>query len=131
MVCFHVATIHLSFIRVLHFLPCLVGSLGLCRCNASSCFKQLNFEEYSVKLFYSVKKVLETYPVLDLIWFFDTFLVYFKPHSKGAKIDVCVNENYDTLFTGKSDDISSMVGFACSRDGPSRCIPATQVAVWR
>ena len=60
--------------------------------------------------------------------------VLLQPHSKGARIDVCLNENYDGSYAGGAEDLNEMVGYAFSRDGPVRrnsiyCHPCLQVRI--
>ena len=59
------------------------------------------------------------------------FLFTYAPHSKGARIDVCLNENYDGSYAGGTEDLNEMVGYAFSRDGPVRRTPYTAALVCR
>lgn len=55
----------------------------------------------------------------------------FQPHSKGERIDVSVNENYDGSYYGKPEDMNDLLGYALSREGPCRRLSSTHVMVWR
>lgn len=57
--------------------------------------------------------------------------VSFQPHSKGERIDVSVNENYDGSYYGKPEDMNDLLGYALSREGPCRRLSNTHVMVWR
>lgn len=59
------------------------------------------------------------------------FIFTYAPHSKGERIDVSVNENYDGSYDGKPEDMNDLLGYALSREGPSRRLPTTHVMVWR
>lgn len=59
------------------------------------------------------------------------FVFTYAPHSKGERIDVSVNENYDGSYDGKPEDMNDLLGYALSREGPYRRLPATHVMVWR
>jgi len=59
------------------------------------------------------------------------FIFTYAPHSKGERIDVSVNENYDGSYDGKPEDMNNLLGYALSREGPCRRLPATHVMVWR
>ncbi|XP_015917341.1 polycomb protein suz12 isoform X2 [Parasteatoda tepidariorum] len=52
------------------------------------------------------------------------------PHSRGARIDVSINESYDGSYVGNPNDLHS-TGFAFSRTGPARRNPVTHVIVCR
>ncbi|EDO42650.1 predicted protein, partial [Nematostella vectensis] len=55
------------------------------------------------------------------------FTFTYAPHSKGARIDVCVNEHYD----GKMEGVNDALGYAFSREGPCRRVPFNHVLAWR
>ncbi|PFX29034.1 polycomb protein suz12-like [Stylophora pistillata] len=59
------------------------------------------------------------------------FIFTYAPHSKGERIDVSVNENYDGSYDGKPEDMNDILGYALSREGPCRRVPSTHVVVWR
>lgn len=59
------------------------------------------------------------------------FAFTYAPHSKGARVDVSLNENYDGSYAGGTEDLNEMVGYAFSRDGPVRRTPYTTVHVCR
>ncbi|KAK6171410.1 hypothetical protein SNE40_019604 [Patella caerulea] len=53
------------------------------------------------------------------------------PHSKGARIDVSINERYDGSYVGNPQDLHSHIGYAYSRNVPVRRTPVTHVIVYR
>ncbi len=57
--------------------------------------------------------------------------LFCQPHNKGARIDVCLNENYDGSYAGGTEDLNEMVGYAFSRDGSVRRTPYTAMLVCR
>lgn len=59
------------------------------------------------------------------------FVFTYAPHSKGERIDVSVNENYDGSYYGKPEDMNDLLGYALSREGPCRRLSSTHVMVWR
>ncbi|XP_072549959.1 polycomb protein suz12-A isoform X1 [Salminus brasiliensis] len=59
------------------------------------------------------------------------FIFNYVPHSKGAKIDVSVNECYDGSYVGNPQDIHCQPGFAFSRNGPVKRTSVTHVLVCR
>ncbi|XP_046845611.1 polycomb protein SUZ12-like [Xenia sp. Carnegie-2017] len=59
------------------------------------------------------------------------FLFTYAPHNKGARIDVCLNENYDSSYAGGAEDLNEMVGYAFSREGPIRRTSYTALLVCR
>lgn len=59
------------------------------------------------------------------------FVFTYAPHSKGERIDVSVNENYDGSYYGKPEDMNDLLGYALSREGPCRRLSNTHVMVWR
>ncbi|KAL3876031.1 hypothetical protein ACJMK2_033918 [Sinanodonta woodiana] len=59
------------------------------------------------------------------------FNFLYVPHSKGAKIDVSINERYDGSYVGNPQDLNSHIGYAFSRKGPVRRTPVTHVIVYR
>lgn len=59
------------------------------------------------------------------------FVFTYAPHSKGARVDVSLNENYDGSYAGGTEDLNEMVGYAFSRDGSIRRTPFTAVHVCR
>lgn len=59
------------------------------------------------------------------------FIFTYAPHSKGERIDVSVNENYDGSYDGKPEDMNDLLGYALSREGPCRRVANTHVMVWR
>ncbi|XP_078467331.1 polycomb protein SUZ12 isoform X3 [Lampetra planeri] len=54
-----------------------------------------------------------------------------QPLTKGARIDVSVNECYDGSYAGNPQDIHSQPGFAFSRNGPVKRTPVTYILVCR
>ncbi|CDQ74761.1 unnamed protein product [Oncorhynchus mykiss] len=58
-------------------------------------------------------------------------LSWLKPHPKGARIDVSINECYDGSYVGNPQDIHSQPGFAFSRNGPVKRTAVTHVLVCR
>ncbi|XP_072538938.1 polycomb protein suz12-B [Salminus brasiliensis] len=54
-----------------------------------------------------------------------------QPHSKGARIDVSINECYDGSYVGNPQDIHSQPGFAFSRNGPVKRTAVTHILVCR
>ncbi|CAM9148015.1 unnamed protein product, partial [Lampetra planeri] len=54
-----------------------------------------------------------------------------KPHPKGARIDVSINECYDGSYVGNPQDIHSQPGFAFSRNGPVKRTAVTHILVCR
>uniref|UniRef100_T1JJ78 Prokaryotic-type class I peptide chain release factors domain-containing protein n=1 Tax=Strigamia maritima TaxID=126957 RepID=T1JJ78_STRMM len=58
------------------------------------------------------------------------FVFTYTAHSKGARIDVSINECYDGSYAGNPHEIHTP-GFAFSRNGPVRRTPVTNVMVCR
>lgn len=54
-----------------------------------------------------------------------------QPHTKGARIDVSINECYDGSYVGNPQDIHSQPGFAFSRNGPVKRTAVTHILVCR
>lgn len=59
------------------------------------------------------------------------FIFNYVPHSKGARIDVSINECYDGSYVGNPQDIHSQPGFAFSRNGPVKRTAVTHILVCR
>ncbi|XP_078729096.1 polycomb protein SUZ12 isoform X3 [Lampetra fluviatilis] len=59
------------------------------------------------------------------------FIFNYVPLTKGARIDVSVNECYDGSYAGNPQDIHSQPGFAFSRNGPVKRTPVTYILVCR
>ena len=86
-----------------------------------------------VAVWVSKTRVLKLLIVLTLKSAFRSCKSYvsFQPHSKGERIDVSVNENYDGSYYGKPEDMNDLLGYALSREGPCRRLSNTHVMVWR
>uniref|UniRef100_A0A8C5G7W5 Polycomb protein VEFS-Box domain-containing protein n=1 Tax=Gouania willdenowi TaxID=441366 RepID=A0A8C5G7W5_GOUWI len=59
------------------------------------------------------------------------FIFNYVPHTKGARIDVSINECYDGSYVGNPQDIHSQPGFAFSRNGPVKRTAVTHILVCR
>lgn len=59
------------------------------------------------------------------------FIFNYVPHTKGARIDVSINECYDGSYVGNPQDIHCQPGFAFSRNGPVKRTPVTHFLVCR
>ncbi|TRY59600.1 hypothetical protein DNTS_003883 [Danionella cerebrum] len=59
------------------------------------------------------------------------FIFNYVPHTRGARIDVSINECYDGSYVGNPQDIHCQPGFAFSRNGPVKRTPVTHVLVCR